>query len=100
MTDERVLVVPRDTIFPGETQQGFISRDVDSYLHRMQASYTFKARHLVENDPSLKQIIPYVVLMHAERVFLVKRLPAQSEQRLAGMYSIGSGPYQQGRRCR
>lgn len=91
MTNERVLVVQRDAVFPDETPQGFISRDVDSYLRRMQTSYTFRARSLVENDPSLKQIIPYVVFMHADRVFLVKRLPAQSEQRLAGMYSIGIG---------
>ena len=47
----------RDTIFPGETQQGFISLDVDSYLHRMQASYTFKASTGRER-PVLKQIIP------------------------------------------
>ena len=91
MTDERVLVVSRNTVFPAQTQQGFISDDVGAYLHRMQASYAFKARRLVENDPSLKQIIPYVVFMHEDRVFLVKRLPAQSEQRLAGMFSIGIG---------
>ena len=91
MTDERVLVVQRDAIFPAETPQWFISRGIDVYFQRMQASYTFRSRRLVENDPSLKQIIPYVVFMHEDRVFLVKRLPAQSEQRLAGMFSIGIG---------
>ena len=87
MTSRECLVVPRT--YSLRDQQGFIHARGSYFC--THASLTRSSQHLVENDPSLKQIIPYVVLMHAERVFLVKRLPAQSEQRLAGMYSIGIG---------
>lgn len=91
MTDERVLVVPRDTVFPAATPQGFISGDVQAYLSRMQADYSFRPRRLVEDDPSLKQVIPYVVFVHTDSVFLVRRSSSQSEQRLVGKHSIGIG---------
>lgn len=91
MTDERVLVVPRTTVFPDAAQQGFIADDAHTYLNRMGTNYRFEPRQSVEDDPSLKQLIPYVVFMHAGSVFLVRRSTSQSEQRLVGLHSIGIG---------
>lgn len=91
MVNESVLVVPRSSIFPQAAPQGFIGQDIHVYLGRMESNYRFEPRALVENDPSLKQLIPYVVLTCRDNVFVVKRSSLQSEQRLAGMHSIGIG---------
>jgi predicted NUDIX family phosphoesterase len=91
MTDEKVLVVPKTTVFPDVAQQGFIADDTHTYLDRMRTDYRFEPRRLVEDDPTLKQLIPYVVFMHAGTVFLVRRSTSQSEQRLVGLHSIGIG---------
>ncbi|HPZ54473.1 MAG TPA: phosphoesterase [Bacillota bacterium] len=91
MKDEEVLVVPRSSVFPKAAPQGFIAQDLQAYLDRMSADYRFEPRARVENDPSLKQLIPYVVFMYGESVYVVKRSSRQSEQRLVGKHSIGIG---------
>ena len=53
-----------------------------------QRSY-FQPRGLIEEDPTFKQIIPYIVLRSPGKVFSYQR--AGSEDRLAGNISIGVG---------
>jgi predicted NUDIX family phosphoesterase len=48
-------------------------------------------RPLAEDDPSHKQLIPYVVVRDAERVFLMQRTDAGGDARLHGKASIGVG---------
>lgn len=91
MVDEKVLVIPRSSVFPQTAPQGFIAQDLEGYLDRMSADYRFEPRASVETDRSLKQLIPYVVFMHNDSVFVVKRSSRQSEQRLVGRHSIGIG---------
>ena len=43
-----------------------------------------------ELDPSFKQVIPYVVLYHEDKIFCTHRLNG-GDARLAGGYSIGTG---------
>jgi predicted NUDIX family phosphoesterase len=51
----------------------------------------FRPRGKVEDDPSLKQIIPYLLLRDGERIFLMKRTSAGGDARLHERYSIGVG---------
>ena len=45
----------------------------------------------VEDDPSWKQVIPYLVLRDGERIFLLRRTRAGGDARLHELYSIGVG---------
>jgi predicted NUDIX family phosphoesterase len=88
---EEVLVVPRARLFAGGGLHGFSSAGIASYLSAIATHAFFARRDGVEDDPSLKQIIPYIVLRHAGRVFLVRRTQAGSEARLREKFSIGLG---------
>lgn len=92
--DEQVLVVRRSDFFGGSWPQGFVHRDeVESpgLLNELQARGFFVARARAEEDPSLKQLIPYCVLQRSGELFCVERLRQQSEGRLHGMLSLGIG---------
>lgn len=88
--DEEILVVPRAELLPAPVQ-GFTRDEVDRYLARIRAHAVFKPRGDVERDPSLKQIIPYLIVRHTSRIFLFQRSTAGGEARLHGLYSIGVG---------
>ena len=88
--NEDVLVVPRAILLP-ERLQGFHPGPVDRYVDRMRGHGTFCRRGDVEEDPSLKQIIPYLIIRHGERIFLFQRLRQSVEERLRGLHSIGVG---------
>lgn len=49
-----------------------------------------RLRYEAELDPSFKQVIPYVVIRHQDKVFCTHRLNG-GDARLAGGYSIGTG---------
>lgn len=88
--DELVYVVMRNLLSAGTPHQG-LSFSPGDFLHRCAVHGHFLPRDEVEADPSLKQIIPYVVLFNAQSIFCVQRLPAQSESRLHGLLSVGIG---------
>jgi len=88
---EEVLVVRRAQLFPAGAFHGFSSEGVERYLATIAAHAVFAPRDRVEHDPSLKQIIPYVVLRHQQSIFLVRRTRAGSEERLREKFSIGIG---------
>jgi predicted NUDIX family phosphoesterase len=89
---ERVLVVPASELDRLGRFQGF-SGDADRYLRRLLAPglATFRPRSEVEDDPSLKQIIPYVVFRSGGLVFSYVRGTSQGESRLHRLRSIGVG---------
>jgi predicted NUDIX family phosphoesterase len=88
---EEVLVVPRERLFPSDGFHGFSGEGIEQYLAAISAHAYFVPRAEVEDNPGLKQIIPYVVLRHRDRVFLVKRTRGGSEARLREKFSIGIG---------
>lgn len=88
---EHVLVVPRSRLFPRGPFQGFSREELPLYLAVIARDGFFARRDRVEEDPSLKQIIPYVVLRHRDRIFLVKRTHGGGEARLRDKYSVGLG---------
>ncbi len=90
--EEKVLVVDRGRLFGNEdAEQGFGRRNLAAYLEAVRRDGTFALRADVEEDPSRKQIIPYVMVTHGRRLFLLKRLATQSEARLHNLFSIGVG---------
>lgn len=45
----------------------------------------------MEQDPSYKQLIPYIILRHEDRIFRYWRTKKAGESRLHHLYSIGIG---------
>ena len=88
---EQVLVVPRTSLFPQGSFHGFSGKGLGAYLRMIKKHAFFAPRDAVENDPSLKQIIPYVILRYSDRIFLVERTRGGSEARLRNKLSIGLG---------
>lgn len=88
---EDVLVVPRACLLPNGGFQGFSREGVPAYLAAIAQHAFFLPRDRVENDPSLKQVIPYAVLRHDGKVFLVRRSRGGAEARLREKFSIGLG---------
>lgn len=92
MNDEQVLVVPTAIFHEAGLFQG-ISRDVDRYLPRLltRQQLSFIPRADAEQDPSFKQIIPYVVLRWRDQVFHYRRGQGTTEKRLRALRSVGVG---------
>lgn len=91
-SSERVLVVPGSEFDRLGRFQGFHA-DAHRYLAALLAPelMDYRPRSEVEDDPSLKQIIPYVVLRCRDAVFCYKRGKSQGEARLHRLRSLGVG---------
>ena len=89
-SQERVYVVPRATLFPDGAPQGVFKADA-AVFECIYAHGYFADRAPVEDDPSLKQIIPYAVVVRDGSVFAFRRTNRGGEQRLFGKRSIGVG---------
>lgn len=91
MKDEQVLVVPTALFHSLGLFQG-LCRDLARYerLFRAGAAH-FMPRGRAEEDPTHKQLIPYVVLRCGERVFHYRRTKKGTEARLHALRSIGVG---------
>ncbi len=89
--DEEILVVPRADLFWQGSFRGVASEELGEYLDRIRRSGVFRRRGDVEDDPSFKQIIPYLVVRCGDRYMLYQRTRAGGEGRLHGLYSIGVG---------
>ena len=90
--EENVLVVKRDLLDELGSFQGlnFQPRKyLDAILSRGNNFFLRRAR--AEKDPSHKQIIPYVLLTHGEKVLFYVRGKKAGEQRLVAKGSIGIG---------
>jgi predicted NUDIX family phosphoesterase len=92
MKEEMVLVVRRSLLESIGIFQG-LEFDVDRYLAPMlsRENNFFAPRSLAETDPSLKQIIPYAILVSGGKVLRYKRGKRSGEQRLVAKGSIGIG---------
>ncbi len=92
MKDEMILVIPRalfDTLGAFQGLHFEVARYLPALLDR--ANNFFTPRAAAESDPGLKQIIPYVLLVHGGRVLHYVRGKKAGEQRLAAKGSIGIG---------
>ena len=90
-TGERVLVVPREAVVPGDGWLGVRRDGVEGALEAVAREGRFVLRSAAEEDPLLKQVIPYLVLRDGERWFLMRRTKAGGDARLHDRWSIGVG---------
>lgn len=90
MSGQLVLAVPTETFRALGTFQGFETRPLSDLRH-LVSSARFLPREELESDPRQKQVIPYVVLRHGDRVFAYRRGQASTEKRLVAKTSIGLG---------
>jgi len=92
MKEEMVLVVRRKLLESIGIFQG-LQFDVDRYLAPMlsRENNFFAPRSAAETDPSLKQIIPYAILVSGGKALRYKRGKKSGEQRLVAKGSIGIG---------
>jgi predicted NUDIX family phosphoesterase len=91
-SDERVLVVPTALFHEIGVFHGFTPQ-VEEYLPRLldPKNLSYRPRAQVETDPSLKQLIPYVVLRYWDQIFHYTRGKKATESRLQTLRSIGIG---------
>ena len=88
---ERVLVVPREAIVPAPGWTGVRREGIAEALEVVAREGAFVDRAIAEEDPTHKQVIPYVVLRDGERWFLMRRTRAGGDARLHDLWSIGVG---------
>jgi predicted NUDIX family phosphoesterase len=89
--DEQVLVVPRASIVSGDGWLGVRRDGVAEALGAVARDGFFMRRGDAEEDPTHKQVIPYLVLRDGERWFLMRRTRAGGDARLHDLWSIGVG---------
>ena len=91
MSDERVFVVPRSAVPDEAGWYGLRTDGLDDFVIAVQRDGRYEPRSQMEQDPSYKQIIPYLVLRDGPRYFLMQRTTAGGDPRLHNRYSIGVG---------
>jgi predicted NUDIX family phosphoesterase len=97
VAEERVLVVPTSRFHALGHFQGF-SADMDRYLPALLEGndLAYRPRGEMEQDPSFKQLIPYVLFRYTdsegvEHLFQYTRGGGQGEKRLHAKRSVGVG---------
>jgi predicted NUDIX family phosphoesterase len=92
MEEEMVLVVRRSLLESLSMFQG-LNFDVGHYLpvFLSRENNFFAPRSSAETDPSLKQIIPYALIVSEGKILRYKRGKRAGEQRLVSKGSIGIG---------
>jgi len=91
-TEENILCVPRTVLENLGLFEG-LSCEVSRYMPALldPANNFFLPRSAAEQDPSHKQLIPYLVIRHGNRVLHYVRGKAGGEARLHAKGSIGIG---------
>jgi predicted NUDIX family phosphoesterase len=90
--EELILVVPKKCFDDCGTFQGF-NPEGEKYIKALidtQSAY-FTKRGPAEKDPSMKQIIPYCIVMQGGKILVYKRGKTGGEDRLKSLYSCGIG---------
>jgi predicted NUDIX family phosphoesterase len=92
MADELVLTFPRRLLDEIGSFQG-LHTDIGAYVPRiLEAQNTrYVPRSLAEGDPSLKQVIPYVLVRRGGTLLHYVRGKGSGEKRLVALGSIGIG---------
>lgn len=88
---EQVMVVERDKIAQYLVERGLVREQLDEILDAIYDGHFFLDRPTAEISPQYKQIIPYVIIRHADSFFLLQRTQKQTEARLHHKLSLGIG---------
>lgn len=89
--DEHILVVKRTDLFPIVAWQGLQEVKNNYLVDIVKEKKEFLPRSLMEQDPTYKQIIPYLIFTHNDTYFLMQRQAKATETRLQSKYSLGIG---------
>lgn len=85
-------MVPREKLFDGKPiPHGFSNADLNGCIKRIHENAYFIDRPKAENNPQLKQIIPYIIVTFQDKIYALRRQATQTEKRLHNKYSIGVG---------
>lgn len=90
---EKILCIHKNKL-PKEwmSQTAVIPMDLDAFVHTCtRAGYDFVLRKDAENDPSLQQVIPYIVLQTQDLGLTAVYNRQGSETRLHDLWSAGIG---------
>ncbi len=85
---EQVYVLPA-SVFPA-AQASLIPLEA-ALLRKIEQEGFFLERPQAEEDPTHRQIIPYAVVRHRGRFFLMRRTKGGGEARLHDRYTLGVG---------
>lgn len=91
---ERVLVLARSEVPGGCNFTGLRPANgsaLEALRGRVASAGRYLDRPVAEEDPTHKQLIPYVIVRDGNRVFLMHRTDAGGDARLHGRASIGVG---------
>src|SRR5262245_17016638 len=91
-TQERVLGLRVERLKQAGLVHGFRSFDARLFAFLLDPAHLeFRPRGAAEEDPSFKQLIPYVVLRHRGTLFHYTRGKSGTEARLRALRSVGVG---------
>ena len=88
---ELVLGLPRARILGDDGWTGVRDTNVTSVLALVATEGEHRPRDEAEDDPTWKQVIPYLLLRDRGRFFLMRRTNAGGDARLHERWSIGVG---------
>ncbi len=89
---EQVMVVDRGQLEALLPDDVFVAGEhVDHVVEFILNQHFFEDREKAEYDPTLKQVIPYIVLRKKGAFFVLRRLKGQTETRLHHKLSLGIG---------
>lgn len=94
---EHILVVPTSRFHELGYFQGFCHEPEKYFDELMNREYiSYRPRPQMEEDPSFKQLIPYVIFRHQDsagetRIFSYSRGKGNGEKRLTSKWSVGIG---------
>lgn len=90
-TDELVLGVPSRRLMHAGSWRGVVYGNLKPYLALIGSEGEFRPRGEAEDDPTWKQVIPYLVLRDRGNIFLMRRTHVGRDERLRERWSIGIG---------
>ncbi|MBP7854770.1 hypothetical protein KAZ82_02405 [Candidatus Babeliales bacterium] len=89
---EEILVVQRSHLFKKiPAWHGISNQNTPEIMSIINQHVSFMPRAHAETNPEYKQIIPYLIFLVNEKIFVMQRKATASEQRLANKISIGIG---------
>lgn len=93
MKTTHILVVPSSAVGSAVEVRDYLPIDGDKGIEHYLPFTTFHAgyRMDMEDDPSYRQIIPYISFMQNDKMFVYERSPKGNEERLHDAWSCGIG---------
>ena len=88
---EQVLSVKAEKLGRHLEQEGLVTENTAEIRRLILENYEFVPRDEAEVDASFRQIIPYVLIRRDGKFLLSERLKKQTETRLHGKLSLGTG---------